>query len=53
MNVNENNCQSEVKKFNSKAAVITPVSEPVRALVSAYMLKQAAVANQITEKITD
>ena len=53
MNVNEDNCQSEVKKSNSKTAVITSASEPVRVPVSAHMLKQAAVANQIAEKIAD
>ena len=45
MNVNENNCQSEVKKFNSKAVAITPVSGPVKAPASAHVLEQAAVAN--------
>ena len=39
MNVNENNCQFEIKKFNSKAAVITPVLNPVRTSASAYILK--------------
>ena len=53
MNVNEDNCQPKVKKSNSKTAVITPVSEPVRAPVSAHIMKQAAVANQITEKIVN
>ena len=43
--MNENNCQLKIKKFNSKTAVITSVSESVRALVSAYVIKQAAVAN--------
>ena len=53
MNVNENNCQPEVKKSNSKAAATTPVSEPVRAPASTCVLEQAAVANQVTERIAD
>ena len=43
--MNENNCQPEVKKSNSKTAVIIPASEPVRASASVCMLKQAAIAN--------
>ena len=39
MNVNENNCQSEVKKFNSRIAVVTPVSEPVRVSAFTHVLK--------------
>ena len=45
MNVDEDNCQPKIKKSNSKTAVITLVSEPVRASVSAHMIKQAAIAN--------
>ena len=45
MNVNEDNCQPKVKKSNSKAVTATPASGPVRAPVSACMMKQAAVAN--------
>ena len=39
MNVNEDNCQPKIKKSNNKTAVITSVSEPVRAPVSACMMK--------------
>ena len=53
MNVNKNNCQLKIKKSNSKAAVITFVSEPVRVPASACVLEKAAVANQITERIAD
>ena len=45
MNVDKNNCQPEIKKFNGKAAVTTSVSEPVRISAFACVLKQAAVAN--------
>ena len=45
MNVDEDNCQPEIKKFNSKAAAVTPASEPVRAPAFTCVLKQAAVAN--------
>ena len=45
MNVNENNCQSEIKKSNNKTAATTSVSESVRAPASAYMLEQAVIAN--------
>ena len=53
MDVDENNCQPEVKKFNSKAVAATPASEPVRAPASACVLEQAAVANQVAERIAD
>ena len=53
MNVNEDNCQLKVKKFNSKTATITPVLKPVRAPVSACMMKQAAVANWVIKRIAD
>ena len=53
MNVNENNCQSEVKKFNSKTAAITSASEPVRASASICVLKQTAVVNWVAERIVD
>ena len=45
MNMNENNCQPEIKKFNGKTVTATSVLKPVRILASAYMLEQAAVAN--------
>ena len=45
INVDEDNCQSEIKKFNSKAAAATSVSKPVKVPVSACVLEQAAVAN--------
>ena len=45
MNVNEDNCQSEIKKSNSKAAATTFILESIKASVSAHMLEQAAVAN--------
>ena len=51
--MNENNCQPEIKKSNSKTAATTSVSESVRASASACVLKQAAVTNQVTEKIKD
>ena len=53
IDVNEDNYQSEIKKFNSKIAVITFVSESVRVSVFTCVLKQAAVANQIAEKIVN
>ena len=53
INVDEDNCQPEVKKFNSKTVTVTSVSEPVKAPASTCMLKQAAVANQIAEKIVN
>ena len=53
MNVDEDNCQPEVKKSNSKAAATTSASEPVRAPAFICMLEQAAVANWVAEKIVD
>ena len=53
MNMNEDNCQPEIKKSNSKTAATTPASESVRAPVSACMMEQAAVANWVTERIAD
>ena len=51
--MDEDNCQPEIKKFNSKAVATTPVSEPVRAPAFAHVLKQVTVANQIAEKIVN
>ena len=45
INVNKNNYQSKIKKFNSKTAITTFVLESVKASAFAYILKQAAVAN--------
>ena len=53
MNVDENNCQPEVKKSNSKAVTVTPVSEPVKASAFTCMLEQAAVANWVIERIVN
>ena len=53
INVNKDNCQFEVKKFNSKTAITISTSELVRAPVFTCMMEQAAVANWIAEKIAD
>ena len=53
MNVNEDNYQSKVKKFNGKAVIVTPASKPVRTPAFTHMLKQATIANQIIKKIAD
>ena len=43
--MNKNNYQFKIKKFNSKTAVITSVSESVKISTFAHMLEQAAVVN--------
>ena len=43
--MNEDNCQSKVKKFNSKTIVITSTSELIKISVFIYVLEQAAVVN--------
>ena len=53
MNVNENNCQPKVKKFNSKTVTAIFTSESVRTFISVCVIKQAAVVNQITKKIVN